>query len=241
MEAKIENYVRDKFHLKYVPINDQKLIEQVHNVLIKYNHINNEIIDNVLYFYIGLSFYERCDFNLAIEYLSKAQELGYECAFILGNCYSFINNTINAKKYYQKSIETGNMMAAFELGRLFEKEENYDEMKKYYTMAINNDDKMFFLIRDLIYYAKKNDNVNDYKTFCKIAISKGINKYLDELVEYYINNDQNNKAAELLIDFIKINDNNTIIDCYINLMQKYIDTRNNSSNFRDLYRMFRNK
>lgn len=76
--------------------------------------------------------------DMLLQYKKKDQNVWYSAQMLIGDLYDEQGDVENAKKYYKHAIK-GNTelvapVAAFKLGMLFEREENWDEAYNYYQL-----------------------------------------------------------------------------------------------------------
>ena len=76
--------------------------------------------------------------DMLLQYKKKDQNVWYSAQMLIGDLYDEQGDVENAKKYYKHAIK-GNTelvapIAAFKLGMLFEREENWNEAYNYYQL-----------------------------------------------------------------------------------------------------------
>ena len=135
------------------------------------------------------------------------------------------------------AIEKKQTDAMFSLAKYYEDQKDYDNMIKYYKIAIDeNDDEALAFLLD--YYKKINDHDNVIKYYL-VAINKKIENAAKELNEYlkinfkiehalkckdYLTYENHQKLNNLFVKFYQIYDldlEHNKIECYICLENNY--------------------
>jgi TPR repeat protein len=108
-------------------------------------------------------------------------------------CYKSIFTNYNFMiKYYSMAISRGNSHAMYKLGNYHEKiSHDYKEMKKYYLMAIANNDNCNAMFKMAVYYDYTKNNYHKMKKYYLMAIDKGCCKSMINLGLHYQYSEKN--------------------------------------------------
>ena len=126
----------------------------------------------------------------------KSLEYGFEGYYFLGNMYKFLNNDVEAMKYYEIAYKKGNMgMAAYKIGNIYEEENNKLEAKKWYQIGINSGNLLSLSSLGLLLKNEGNEKI------AKELFLKGANQKNTEaiagLIGYYQKTGEDKKVKEL--------------------------------------------
>jgi len=159
---KISNYLMGKYHLNIEK--NYKLAKEYLKSSVEFGHLNSILILGKHYKYVENNFSE------AEKYFKLGAEIGSITSILeLGKRYTYEDGE-KAKMYYLLTIEKGSLLGMYLLANYFEVvEQNYEMMKKYYNMAIED---------------KSEDNIE------KITIRRNC---IESLLNYYKNVEKNEK------------------------------------------------
>jgi len=172
MEGAIINILKQEF-CTYVPIKNPHTLQNIYDLLCS-NIVNyhNPQKDPILDLYYGLYCYFKKKYVEMKKYYELAMDGNESCAFFnLGFYYKVIEgNMLMMEKYYVMASKRGNCTAMNSLGLYYKDLKMYNQMRKYFLMAIDRNDSVAFL---------------NYEFFCKLK------KEIPNLIDLYIRTGKN--------------------------------------------------
>jgi tetratricopeptide (TPR) repeat protein len=145
----------------------------------------------------------------AIILLKKSKKDTSAILGLLGDLHRLVNEYEDAKKYYLKAIERGNMEVFSSLGHLFFQEERYEDAKEYYFRAIDHGDENLYTYVAMIFFMleqydqaekyylkaiKNNENVLTPEGLLEGSVTRRLLAYL-----YFLQAKNFDQAMELLL------------------------------------------
>lgn len=171
------------------------------------------------YVYIGYIFEQKLMFSEAIKYYENALEINpnnIEIYFLIGDVYELINDYKKAYEIYQDvlEIDKNNFKAIFKCGVVQEKLKNFEKAEEFLLKAISLNPEDATVLNYLGYlYAERNIKIAEAKKFIEKALSLQPKNgyYLDSLSWIYFQQNDFQKAYELIKESMKYSDDDPII------------------------------
>lgn len=182
-----------------------------------------ERLSNMDYNEICCALNESAMQHIFVELLGSNCEDADGLCFI-GMCYHYvIKNMTLAIGYYSRAVEMDGHNAMCHLAYVYREMENYDEMKRYYLMAIERGhvNSMADLAN---YYDAVENNYDEMKRYYLMAIERGHVNSMNEIA-YYYNEVENNHDEMKRFHLMAVAKNN--VDSMRELGTHYEETERN--------------
>lgn len=183
--------ILEKHNVTYQIIKKESSLNIIYDLFINNNMkiINTDYDDPQIYLYFGIYYKRiRADYDNALKYYKKGYELDDKNTAIVHNlalCYACINNNDKMEEYLLIGCKLKIVQSVIFLAKYYRDNERYEEMIKYYELAIElGSDIPYHLLGE--YYREIND-FDNMKKFLFLGIQKNnitcieyLNKFLNE-------------------------------------------------------------